>query len=85
MSEAITKFEQLKGKLPSVNKVMAITLLVLNIFLPGVGTLICACIGPKFETDNLIVGILQLLFAGCIIGWVWSIWWGIIILQKASG
>jgi hypothetical protein len=85
MSEAISKFEQLRGKLPQVNKVMGIVLLVLNIFLPGVGTLICACIGPKFEADNIIVGLLQLLLSGCIIGWVWSIWWGIIILQKSSG
>ncbi len=85
MSEAVSKFEELKGKLPTLNKVMAIVILVLNIFFPGVGTLICACIGPKFETDNIIVGLLQLLLAGCIIGWIWSIWWGIIVLQKASG
>ncbi len=85
MSEAISKFEEIKGKLPQVNKVMAIALLVINCIFPGVGTMICGCIGTKFETDNILVGLIQLLLAGCIIGWIWSIWWGIIILQKSSG
>ena len=85
MSEAVSKLESAKGKLPVVNKTLGVILLVLNIFFPGLGTMICSCVGPKFEADNLIVGILQLLLAGCIIGWIWSIWWGIIILQKASG
>ena len=85
MAEVAAKFEQIKGKLPTLNKVLAIVILVLNIILPGIGTIICSLIGPKFELDNLLVGIVQLLLAVCIIGWVWSIWWGIIVLQKSSG
>ncbi len=84
-ARALSKFEELKGKIPTLNRVMGITLLIVNIIFPGVGTMICACIGPKFETDNLLVGILQLLLAVCFIGYIWSIWWGIIILLKSSG
>jgi hypothetical protein len=84
-ARALSKFEELKGKIPTLNRVMGITLLFVNIIFPRVGTMICACIGPKFDTDNLLVGILQLLLAACLIGWVWSIWWGIIILLKSTG
>ncbi|CAM9975577.1 unnamed protein product, partial [Laminaria digitata] len=40
----------------------------------GVGTIIAGFIKCSLET--LIVGVLQLLTAAIVVGWVWSILWG---------
>jgi hypothetical protein len=85
MSQAVSKIKGLQDKLPSVDKCMAIILLLINIFFPGVGTMICACIKGGFVMENLVVGLIQFLTACCIIGWIWSIWWGVVIIQKSSG
>jgi hypothetical protein len=84
MSKVTSKFKELQESLPKVDKCIGIVLLLLNIFFPGLGTMICACIGGKFQVEHLIVGLIQLFTAACIIGWVWSIWWGVIILMKSG-
>lgn len=59
--------------------------LVLNIVLPGVGTII-----SSFQQDGelnlgaLIIGILQLVLAWMVIGWIWSIIHGALIYKKSE-
>jgi hypothetical protein len=84
MTEAVSKLKQLQDQLPKTDKCIGLILLIINIIFPGVGTMLCACIGGHFKWENLVVGIIQLLTACCLIGWIWSIWWGIIIFQKSS-
>lgn len=84
-SELINKMDYLnkwKAEIPSCDKVVAIVLLVINIIFPGIGTAVMSCIGG-FKPWTLLVAILQLLTAFIIIGWIWSIWWGIICLEKS--
>ncbi|CAM9819892.1 unnamed protein product [Ascophyllum nodosum] len=59
---------------PTVSEILALIIFVMNIFLPGVGTIIVGLLACSCEI--FIVGILQTITAGLIIGWVWSIWWG---------
>lgn len=88
MSAAVAKtegfFTSLKNHLPTLNKVMAIIILILNIFFPGIGTMCLACVGGSFQVEHLIVGLVQLLLAALIIGWVWSILWGVLVVLKSS-
>lgn len=88
MSEAVDKtkgwFQKQKDLIPVTSKVIAIILLVLNIFFPGVGTLIMACVGGQFMCEHIICGVLQILLAFIIIGWVWSIVWGVFLLLRAN-
>ena len=57
--------------------------LILNIVLPGWGTMMSAYCDPAgFNTDALLVGLAQLITAFIIIGWFWSIFWGVRIYQK---
>ncbi len=70
--------------IPSVSTCMAGLVLIINIFLPGLGTLLLACLGPSFTcTTQTCVGILQILTAPFIIGWIWSIYWGILACSKS--
>lgn len=58
-------------------------LLLLNIFLPGLGTMISSCMGRDgIVCEQLLVGLLQMLLSGFLIGWIWSIWWGCLIWGK---
>lgn len=67
---------------------VAVCLCVLNVLLPGIGTLlttIAAMVGCRTEHSsrwraagyNLLAALLQALTAPFVIGWVWSIMWGI--------
>ena len=59
--------------------------LILNVILPGIGTMIIACVGYQgpWSKTQLTVGILQSLTSVFLIGWIWSIWWGVKIVRKS--
>ena len=72
--------DMLSRSVHKVNKPMHILILILNIFFPGVGTMISACLsGGSNLTYTLVIGLIQFFTAGCLIGWIWSIYWGILI------
>ena len=62
------------------NTIMATVCLILNIFLPGFGTMLNACMGVHVMA-GLLYGICQVLLTPLLIGWVWSIIYGIKIVQ----
>ncbi|KAF5287208.1 hypothetical protein FQR65_LT12292 [Abscondita terminalis] len=92
----------MKAAIPVLPVPLAWFCLILNVFLPGIGTifsgLFCLCIGkPRFSQKDgpkprigaciidFFIGCGQLftvLF--CLVGWGWSIWWGIIMLKVAK-
>ena len=74
--------ESLTEDLVQVNSPWGLVLLLLNIFIPGLGTIINSCMGDKWHVTTFIVGLLQMLFASFLLGWIWSIWWGILILSN---
>ena len=64
----------------------AILLFLCNVFFPGVGTMLNACCcgkGPA-TVKGLCIGFLQLLTASFLLGWLWSIWWGVEILHASA-
>ena len=58
---------------------------VLCLVLPGSGTMLAACVGysTAWSKTQIFVGSLQMMTAVFLIGWIWSIWWGIKILHKS--
>ena len=62
-----------------LDSTLALVVLILNIipFTSGVGTIISACIGKKFNCLALGNGIAQALLTGIFVGWIWSIIHGI--------
>lgn len=49
-------------------------MLVVNILLPGVGTMIASCIGEG-GGGTMVIGILQLVTSVFLVGWIWAICW----------
>ena len=72
--------------MPTVNKYVGIAAFIFNLVLPGFGTAIAACAAdgpvPKLQ---LAIGLFQFLTTYILIGWVWSIYWGYLIVAKAWG
>ena len=71
-----------QSSIPETSKNNAIVLLIINILFPGIGTCIMACLN-KFSCTCLIIGMLQIITTFLLIGWIWSIWWGVLCLQKS--
>ena len=78
---------ELVSDVPIVHNIWGYICLVLCIIIPGSGTFLAACIGEKYAANKtqLMVGIFQLLTSIYIVGWAWSIWWGIMIVSKSKG
>ena len=69
---------------PLVTLDIALVVLIVNILVPGVGSMVAAYYDPKGCNSKCgIFGILQLLLAVIIVGWIWSIVQGVAIYKKS--
>lgn len=78
------QFNKIKSHIPSLPMVFAILCLILNIIIPGTGTLCFICFDSGNLVEHLIVGLLQLFLCWTIVCWVWSICWGVFALMRAK-
>mmetsp|Transcript_37517 Transcript_37517/g.36072 ORF Transcript_37517/g.36072 Transcript_37517/m.36072 type:complete len:91 (-) Transcript_37517:37-309(-) len=62
---------------------IALICLILNIFWPGLGTIINALYGEQM-CAGIIYGLLQMLTCVILVGWIWSIVYGCKILEKSK-
>jgi len=65
-----------KNDYPILGKTLALIILILNIFFPGLGTMIMGCSSESCG-KWFCYGLLQSLLAPLIIGWIWAICTGI--------
>lgn len=65
---------------PVLDQTMALVCLVINVFVPGVGTIAGGVMGQKPLIGR---GIAQLVLALIIVGWIWGIVTGVQMLQNA--
>ena len=59
---------------------------IFNIIIPGLGTILCTCLepdSPSWSKTQLFIGFLQMLTCIVIVGWIWSLYWGYLIVMKA--
>lgn len=77
--------------IPKVSMRMAIIILILNTIFPGMGTILLGCFLPHDFTNEegvvccsmALVGLMQLILAILLIGWIWSIAFGVYILYSS--
>ncbi|XP_030854573.1 protein SPEC3-like [Strongylocentrotus purpuratus] len=86
-----------RAAIPSMHIAMAVTCLILNIFLPGIGTIVAGfavfCCANPGQSDggkvgtfclNFWVGILQLFLTLFLVGWIWAIIWGTVMIAMSA-
>lgn len=71
----------------------ATLVLILNIILPGVGTVLSACFVENDSSNEhrvslrsrlVVQGILQTVLTICFIGWLWSVFHGISVYSETK-
>lgn len=69
--------------IPELPRGLAIMILLCNIFFPSSGTFYMGCIGDKVRSTQFMVAVFQLLTVPILIGYIWSVFWGIKALNKS--
>ena len=69
--------------IPELPRGLAIMILLCNIFFPSSGTFYMACIGDKVRKTQFMVAAFQLITVPILIGYIWSLFWGIKAMQKS--
>ena len=77
-------WEKIKN-VPKLSKPLAVFCCVINVILPGSGTITASCMTdePKVSKVQIVVGVLQFLTSIVLIGYFWSWYWGYLIVGKA--
>ena len=73
-------------KVPKVHKFFAILFALINVILPGWGTMFAACFASVEETvskSQVVIGLVQFLTSFALIGWLASIYWGYLLVKEA--
>ena len=88
LEESDKRMAELMKDVPRVVPALAYTCAVLNVILSGSGSMIAGCVGDKdkggmWDRTTTAIGLMQLLLAPYLIGWVWSIYWAYLIVKKA--
>lgn len=66
---------------PVLDRQMAIVVLVVNLFFPGIGTIVAGVSGKQPMVGR---GIAQLLLSLIIIGWIWALVTSIQVLTNST-
>ena len=72
--------------MPKLKQTHAFILAAVNVVLPGLGTMIAACIAQPeiWSKTQLLCGLLQMFTAVFLIGWIWSIYWAFLFIMQAN-
>jgi len=62
---------------------LALAVLILNVFFPGIGTMVMGCNSGAYAGSWICIGICQMFLCFILIGWIWAIITGIICLSRA--
>eukprot|EP01080_Neovahlkampfia_damariscottae_P007063 gene7063-11226_t len=84
---AVKHRKQMKW-IPKVKPPHHITCFVLNIFLPGIGTILSGILATDRKNDcwiNILMGLCQLVTAPFLIGWIWAVVWSYFTYKRSSG
>lgn len=71
--------------IPDIDPTMGLVILILNICISGLGTMLVACVG-RGEVNAvtwIVIGFAQLCLLFVFVGWVWSIYVGLLVYRHS--
>ena len=72
------KIFDLATRFPPMTSTIKFIIFILNLIIPGTGTMLLSTRYKKCSKIQLIIAILQLIMSWEIVGWIWSITWGVL-------
>ena len=86
ISDADRRVWELVSDVPKLNILKAYGCAFVNVIFSGLGTILSAFLGdePGVNKTQLIVGLLQMMTAVYLIGWLLSIYWAYKLVMKAT-
>ena len=77
---------ELASNVPALMNIWAYVCFLLNVILPGTGTMLSACLGDaNINKTQLVIGLVQLMTSVYLLGWLISIYWGYLLVKKSKG
>ena len=71
---------------PVLHNVWAYICFLFNLLIPGTGTALAAVLGQSdINKTQLVIAFFQFLTSVYIVGWIWSVYWGYLIVAKSKG
>ena len=69
---------EIASNVPHLQGAWPVIIFILCLVLPGSGTMLAGCVGysTSWSKTQILIGMLQMMTAVYLIGWIWSIWWG---------
>ena len=78
------RFKSLLMDVPKLPAAFGVLACFFNIILPGSGTLMAACFGKGGgQQVQQCVSLFQFLTSIFLIGWIFSVYWGVLIAKKS--
>ena len=70
---------------PLLTKNYAYLCAIMNLVVPGLGTIVgaCASISPTVSKTQTVIGVCQFFTATIVIGYIWSVYWAYLMVTKA--
>ena len=76
----------IKGDTGDVNETLGLLCLILNIFIPGSGTVLSGIASSKgLNCTAVLIGLVQFLLFFTLVAWIWSICHGYHIYVRSKG
>ncbi len=76
----------IKGDTGDVNETLGLLCFILNIVLPGIGTIVAGIANKEgLNCKAVLIGVVQMLLVALVIGWIWSICHGYHIYVRSKG
>ena len=88
IGESDVRAWELASDVPVLHNIWAYVCFGLNLLIPGTGTILAAMLGKtefNINKTQVVIGVLQLLTSVYIIGWIWSVFWGYLIVKRSKG
>lgn len=84
-SEADRELWRILVDVPKLTNSTPYFVAIVNVALPGIGTMAASCLANpnNWSKTQLMCGLLQMLTAVFVIGWIWSLYWAYLFIARA--
>ncbi len=78
-------WEMTTASIPRLNIALVVVVAVLNLIMPGLGTIVAACAGQEtVSKTQMSIGVVQFFTSLFLVGFIWAQYWSYLIYVKSQ-